>query len=170
MATTFTGTIKVSLTGTLEKTFNEGGPAKYPLSYSKSYEFTNGAGAGQANMCYANENTSLSASGTDSIDLAGSLSDAFGDTITFTSIKAILIVAASTNGDNLVLGGNANAFESFFNNAGDELLIAPGGCELLVNDNANGFAVTASTGDILDITNADSGAAASYEIYIVGEV
>lgn len=164
---TFTGTLKL----TLDAVFGESidvGTLKHNIEYSKQYSIGSGTGANQANQVFV-DNRTISGSSTDSLDLAGSLSDAFGNTITFTAIKGI-IIAAGANGDNLIVGGaSTNAFVNWVSNSSDEIVIKPSGLFVHYDPSAAGYAVTASTGDILEIENADA-SSATYDIVLIGEV
>jgi len=127
----------------------------------------NGTGLNQANQVWS-DNSQLAISGVDSLDLAGVLLDAFGNAITFTNIVAIAVIADAGNGDNIEIGGNANAFASFLGDPTDVVTVPPGGMFLITAPDATGFPVTASTADILDITNADAAAVANYKIVLIG--
>ena len=131
-----------------------------------SRTITDGTGAGQCNKWYRSYRT-LAAGTADNLDLAGSLLDPFGSTLTFTGVKyiAIALVAASANGTNKLTVGNAtNPFVGPFSSAGtidiyDSLeLYHPG---------ASGWAVTAGTADILKINNPGA-ASVTYCILIAG--
>ncbi|MEP3857289.1 MAG: hypothetical protein ABJM39_09630 [Porticoccus sp.] len=142
--------------------------AKNSIAVNSLLQLLNGTGADQANQAFSDERT-LAASTSESLDLAGSLTDAFGASITFTKIKAMLVIADEGNGDNIEVGGAAsNGFASFLGDASDVVLVPPGGLFLLTAPDADGFAVTASTGDLLKINNADSGAAGTYTIVLIG--
>ena len=52
--------------------------------------------------------------------------------------------------------------------AGDGLPVKPGGAFLWVAPDATGVAVTASTGDLLTITNSGAGSAVTYYIVVLG--
>jgi hypothetical protein len=169
MAETLTATVTIKEVSNLVGDASELSTISSKLNDTQTITFANGTAANQANQRF-DDTRSVNASSTDSLDLAGGLTNAFGTTLTFTSIKYIRISAASTNGDNLEVGGNANAFGTIFGDDTDKIIIPPGGHFVLSNPAATGFVVTASTGDVLDIANADSGAAASYDIVIIGEV
>ena len=88
--------------------------------------FTYGTGAGQAKDVFFDRRT-LAASGSEDLDLAGGITNAFGATITFTKIRALAIKAAATNANNVLMGGAAsNAWPALFGNANDVLVIRPG--------------------------------------------
>jgi hypothetical protein len=105
---------------------------------------------------------------TENLDLAGALTNAFGQTITFTKIKALAIVAAAGNTNDVVVGGaSSNGFVSPFGDATDKIKIRPGGMFLITAPDATGFAVTAGTGDILLVANV-GGTPVTYDVVIAG--
>src|SRR5688572_1163541 len=62
--------------------------------------YTDGAGANQVNMSWHDQRT-LAASASENLDLAGSLTNAFGTTQTFARIKLVMVKAASANTNNV---------------------------------------------------------------------
>ena len=158
------------LIGSLSNALDLSTPAD-PLSVDFSTTFANGTGANQGNMWWHDTRT-LGASASENIDLAGSLVSAFGTTITFTSIKVLYVKASSANNsaNNVnVARGSSNGFVLFLA-ASDGFSLAPGAWALFVDPNANGWAVTAGTGDILTITNSAGTNSVTYDIFIAGEV
>lgn len=143
--------------------------AKYPFSYSANFTFADGTGANQANQIFTDERT-ISASGDEDLDLAASLSDAFGNTITFTKIKAILIKADADNTNNVEVTRESTNGVPLFMAAGDGIALTPGASFSAVFPDADGVAVTASTGDLLNIANSSSGTSVTYTIVIIGTV
>ena len=144
------------------------GTASFPLTDNNSFPLTNGTGANQANQMFSDQRT-LGSSGTEDLDMAGTLTNAFGATVTFTKIKAILVVASSANGDAIQVGpASANGLADLMGAAGDYVNVMPGGCFMVVAPDASGYAVTASTGDLLTVTNADGAASATYDIIVIG--
>lgn len=128
---------------------------------------TNGTTDGKANLVWSDQRT-LAASATENLDLAGVLSGAFGATLTFAEIVAIIVRAADGNTNNVEVGGAAsNAFATPFGDASDVVVIPPGGAMMLLAPNT-GWAVTASTGDLLKIANSAGGTGVTYDILIVG--
>lgn len=136
------------------------------VNYSKVLQLLNGTGAGQANKMFSDQRT-LAASASETLDLDGSLLDAFGVAIAFSSIKAVVFVASESNLDNIAIGGGANPFLSFVGDASDELILPPGGLIVLAAP-GDGFSVTASTADGLDVTNLDAVNAATYDVILIG--
>lgn len=141
--------------------------AKDNASLSVSDELTDGNAIDAAEIVWHDERT-VSASGTDSLDLAGGLTDAFGNTLTFTKIKGVAVKNKSTTaGDILTLGGNANGVP-LFSDTSDKLKINPDGLFLWWDPSAAGITVTATTGDILDIIETGGSNSVTYQIVIVG--
>jgi len=138
------------------------------ISDTNTFSFTNGTGANQANQVFSDQRT-ISASSSEELDLAGSLSDAFGNTITFSIVKAILVVASSDNTNDVLVGGSAsNGFDTWVGATGDIVAVKPGGCMLVVAPDATGYAVTASTGDLLKVANSAGSSSVTYDIIIIG--
>lgn len=129
--------------------------------------FGNGAGAGAASMVWSDTRT-LAASGTEDLDLAGGLVSAFGATLTFTKLKALLVRASSANANNVQVTRPASNGVPFFLAAGDGFAIKPGGVMALIDPSAGGVTVTASTGDLITVTNSSSGTGVDYDIVIIG--
>ena len=168
MAESFIGNVSVSIDSTLSGNLDVG-TGTHVINKNYKTRFTNGIGIDQANQMWSDSRT-LTASATEDLDLAGVLTNAFGTTLTFTSIKAIVIKALSTNtNDVIVVGAASNAF-LLFGDATDTISIKPNGAFGITNPEANGYTVTVGTGDILKITNSAGSTSVTYEITIIGEV
>lgn len=147
---------------------NDVGTARHSMPFNPSYSFANGTGANQANAGFADIRT-LTASATENLDLSGALLDAFGNTLLFTKIKAMVVLAASTNTNDVLVGGAAsNGFITPFADATDVIKVKPGGLAVLVAPDANGYAVTAGTGDILKVANSAGSTSVTYTIILIG--
>jgi hypothetical protein len=138
-----------------------------PLSLSYAVELGNGTDADQANQTWQDERT-LAASASETLDLRGVLKDAFGDTVSFARIKALVIKNTSDTGTLTVGGAASNAWQGPFGNTNDTLTIRPGGFVVLAGGDATAYPVTASTADQLKLLNNDSGNALIYEIIVIG--
>lgn len=139
-----------------------------PLSKTVQLDLASGTGANQADLVFSDQRT-IAASGTDSLDLAGTLTDAFGATVSFARVKAIMITAASGNTNDVLVGGAAsNTFLNWVSDATDVVVVKPGGLFLLAAPDATAYAVTASTGDILQVANSSSGTSVTYDVVIIG--
>lgn len=146
------------------------GTGTFPLNVAPHWVLTNGTGADQANEVFSDIRT-LAASANESLNLAGGLTGHFGETITFTKIKGLVIVADAGNTNAVVVGGAAsNGFSTPFGDPTDTLKVPPGGAMALIAPDAAAFAVTAGTGDLLKIANGGSGTSVTYKIILIGVV
>lgn len=131
--------------------------------------FSVGDAANQAEKMFFDERT-VTATTADNLDLAGSLTDPFGNTLTFAAIKAVLIAVDSPDGSKSLQVGPravANAWVGPFGDASDYLTVY---CWLtLINPSAAGWSVTAGTGDLLCIYNPGA-TSVTYRVLILGEV
>ncbi len=131
---------------------------------------TNGAAAGVGYMYAAV--LSLGAGATNTLDLAGSLKDAFGATLTFSKVK-YLSIAPSNNmavaQSVIVQPAPANGWGTWMANTTSAVRVWSGGCAVPVMcPQTNAPAVTAGTGDLLDIIN-ESTNAATVTVIILGD-
>ena len=136
--------------------------------FANTITFTNGTGANQAGQVFADTRTTDNTG--EELDLAGTLTNKFGETITFTAIKGIFIQAASANTLDVVVGGAAaNAFVNWVGAAAHTIIVRPGGAFGWVDPGATGYAVTAGTGDLLKVAASASGNI-TYDVVLLGEV
>jgi len=138
-----------------------------PIDFTTEIDLATGTGLGQADMQWSDRRT-LAASATENLDLAGSLTGPFGTTLTFARIKAIYVKAASTNTNDVQVTRDGSAGAPLFLAASDGLAVKPGGLFLWVAPNAAGVAVTATTGDLLVVTNSAGSTEVVYDIVIIG--
>ena len=133
-----------------------------------SWAITSGTGANQADLIFHDQRT-LAASTSEELDLAGSLTDSFGTTLTFARIKAVVVYAATANAGLIQVGGAAaNGFINWVASATDIIQVRAGGTFAIIAPDATAYAVTAGTGDLLKINNTDGAGAGVYDIYIIG--
>ncbi|WP_369778838.1 hypothetical protein [Streptomyces sp. R33] len=162
-----TSTIGVTVDGIYTKTADLSTAAD---NLSKRYGayLASGTGAGKADLRFADTRT-LAASATEDIDLAGSLVDIYGATLTFAKIKAIVISAAAANTNNVVVGAGTNPWITALNATGTITLRPGAGLALFAGAaDATTYAVTAGTGDILKIANSAGSTSVTYDIVIIG--
>lgn len=131
-------------------------------------KLTLGTSADQADLVFADTRT-LAASASESLDLAGGLTDAFGNVLTFVEVVAILIVAADGNTNDVVVGGAAsNAFLGPFADATDKIAVGPGGFLFQAEPANPAWPVTPATGDLLKVANSGAGTSVTHDIIIIG--
>jgi hypothetical protein len=155
--------IKGLLTGT-----NDIGDVVANLARNFGAAWGSGTGAGQADLAWGDVNT-LAASATTDIDLAGSLTNPLGGTLTFARVKMILVLAGSGNTNNVVVGGAAaTQFIGPFGAATHTVAVKPGGMFMVAAPDATGWAVTAGSTDFLRIANSSGGTGVDYSIMVIG--
>lgn len=160
-------TIKAAIRGLHSRALDLGA-GNFQLDKVASLELLDGVGVNQADRLFTDQRT-ITASANDDLDLAAVLTDVFGQAITFARIKAILIVAAAANVNDLVVGAAAaNAFVGPFGASTHTVKVRPGGFLLLACADATGWAVTAGTADILRVANGAGGSSVVYDIVLIG--
>lgn len=146
------------------------GDLNWNASVVHTLPFSNGTGANQYDLLFADERT-VASGANDDLDIRGSLLTPTGDPFAPVEITAILVInkpisgAAAPNTTNLTVGGGTNVVPGFSTASAP---IRPGGFWAMGTGDAAGIATTtAGTADILRISNS-AGAAATYQIMIFG--
>jgi len=162
--TSLTAVVKASISAIFKKTL-DGRDAVDRIPESSDIALGYGTGYGKIDIDFMDVRT-LAASTSENLDLAGSLTDAFGQTITAAKIKAIEIENPEASLSNLTVGAAAsNTFVGPFADATDAIVLKPGDKTVIVS--RTGWTVTASTGDILKVANG-SGGSVNYTIKLLG--
>lgn len=157
-----TAQIDATESGTLDL-----GSKQAKISAAIAIALATGTGNDQADMIFTDTRT-LAASASEDLDLAGSLVGAFGNTLTFVKIKAILVIADSGNTNNVVVGGAASAqFVGPFGAANDTIAVQPGGVFMIAVPDT-GWTVTATSADLLKIANSGGTTGVTYKIVLIG--
>lgn len=145
------------------------GSGRASQSLSRSMSLGSGTGAGKADRVFSDRRT-LAASATEDLDLAGVLLDAFGATITFARIKGLVVAAAAGNSNNVVIGAASSNPWATLLGATHTLTLRPGAFVAVGTGvaDATGYAVTASTGDLLKVANSGGSTSVTYDIHIIG--
>ena len=137
------------------------------LAYTKT--ITNGTGAiGTADMLYAATYT-IAASGTQNLDVAGSVTDFFGNSIAMVRVKYMMVKHASTTtATDISFGNHAAPLINWISAATSTVKIYNDGVFLIGSGHGTSYAVTATTADGLKILNNDSSNSATVSIVVVG--
>ncbi len=146
------------------------GSASATLAKSYVAQLADGTAAGQANRLFQDTRT-LAASANEDLDLAGTLVDALGATLTFARVKGLVIAASAANTNNVIVGNaTTNGFISWVGAATHTVTLRPGAVLALMAGTADvtGYAVTATTADLLRVANSAAGTPVSYDIMIIG--
>lgn len=163
--------LRASVTGTQTKTVGSD-VASFAITPNANVTLSDGTGAGQANQMFYSVRT-LTASSSEDLDLAAgaTMKDVYGATITFTKIKGVLFVADAANSNDVVVGAAATAtFLGPMGSDTDTHTIRPGGwygygCGVA---DSTGYAVAATTADLLTVTNSAGGTSVIYTVVIIG--
>ena len=137
-----------------------------PLSYSIVQDLATGVGANQADMLWSDQRT-LTASATEDLDLAGSLTGPLGGTLTFARVKYLLVKALATNTNDVVVS-RAAAGIPLFSATGDALAINPGGWFAWGAPTAAGIVVTPTSAESITVTNSAGGTSVIYDVIVIG--
>jgi hypothetical protein len=166
-----TGTLRASMRVTQTGANDFGEDRNTPLIQA-ALDLANGTGANQADIFWADQRTVATASN-DDLDLAGSLTDAFGTTVAAAELVAVLIINAPRSGaantTNLTVGAaSSNPITGFMGGTSPTFgPIRPGGFLYFGCGDAGGFgAVAGGSADTLRIANS-SGASATYQIAVL---
>jgi hypothetical protein len=157
-------TISLGIVGQVAKAADIG-EVSYLLRQTYSHVLNDGTTDGAFDKVYA-DTFSIAASGSSSLDLAGSMTDIFGTAFTPVEIAAILVFADATNTNNIVVGNDTNHVP-IFSAATASIAVRPGSL-FCITAGGTGIAVTASTGDILKLTNSAGTTAVTGGIIILG--
>jgi hypothetical protein len=173
MANTLTASFKITADGSLVKTAEISRDVSTFVTDKNDFDkitqdYTNGTGNNQANEVFFDERTVATVTA-DNLDLAGSLTNPFGETITFATIRLILIAIDAPDGTKAIrLGprGVTNAWQGPFGGvaATDYIDSYTWHC---LNRPVTGWTVTAATADILGIYN-PSAVSVVFRILILG--
>lgn len=141
--------------------------ATAPIVLERNLVLADGNGANQARVIWSDQRT-IAASTTEDLDLlGGGLLDPFGVAFAPVKLRGIVITASTGNTNNIVLGGDANSVP-FLSAAATTVTIQPGGMFVLMEPGSAGIAVTAGTGDIVQVANGGAGSTVTYSIILIG--
>ena len=134
---------------------------------SRAINLESGISAGKADKAFTAVRV-VPTETTDTLDLAGALTDAFGSTITFAKLKLVYVEASTSNAGDIYFARPANGVGMLGGNS--SVVLRPGGAFLWTCGAADAFGVpvTPGTGDLLDIINTGVGASATYTVVLVG--
>ena len=162
-------TLTTQLNGRIAFTYASsigGTSANYPANIDLIDTLSSGTIVDTGDLLYIAKAVALAGSATNTLDFSGSVSDAFGTSIVAVKVKMFYFHNLSTTaGNTITLGGNVN--EMLFWSAAGTQTVGPNGRILIWEPSLAGKAVTAATGDILDILN-NTANAITYDIAFVG--
>lgn len=110
----------------------------------------------------------------DALDLAGGLTDIFGETLTFATIKEILIVNLATTAAHVLKIGqlstptSGNLMTDLFDGDNTARIKLRAGGAFLITAPLTGYTVTGGSADVLLISNEGTGATIEYDVIVKG--
>lgn len=107
----------------------------------------------------------IAGSGSQVLDLSGTLEDAMGDSAVFTKVYGFIVKNLSTTANNVVEVGASN-FAAWLGSATDYVVVGPNGCLFLFT--TDGYTVTNSTADVFTIAN-PGGSSINVQVGIIGK-
>lgn len=164
MSITYTGSIGITVRSNMTPDPGLSNPVD-DLVQTIAQALANGTGPNQATQHWCSQRSLAATSET--LDIVGSLTNAFGATVSFATVRTIMIRnRATTAGFDLKVGGAAaNQFLAPFGSATDKLVVRAGGV-LVLTAPLDGFAATGGSADQLKI---DAGSnTVPYDIILIG--
>ena len=158
-------TLNLTIQGDHKKTMEIVPSIRDNLNKSYTDSMATGTATDQSDVLW-HDQRSLAAT-SETIDLAGTLTNAFGETVTIADLRCLVIKNNNTTaGHDLTIGGAAaSAVSSIFGSTTDTITVQADGA-LLLWAPKDGYAVTSATADLIKI---DAGAATvSYDIIMIG--
>lgn len=163
-------TIQVALSPVLTGSTTEfSATPRFAPSVNDSLSWETGTGASQADVIFADQSRSLTATTNDDFDLAGALTDGLGASVAMARLKLIYVKNNETTaGRVLQIGGSAsNPISTLFGATADYIIVPPGGIFLLAVPDATAFAVTAGSADTIRIRNPNA-STITYDVIFIG--
>lgn len=135
---------------------------------SKLLTLLDGSGAGQINKWFVPKTAPSVAQSTNTdYDLSGSLAGSF-DTVVFTAIKAIIVIADESNPGALTLFGGTNPFLGPLAGTTPTYALLAGQPALFARTDATGWAVANASNDNFRIATAATTGTYSWDLLIAG--
>lgn len=165
MTPTATGSFNVSITATQRNTVDLGTASFTATLSPTTTQWTSGTGAGQIDRVWSDSSRVL-ASAADTLDLAGVLTDGFGNTFTCVKLKSLVLSAMSGNTNNVNFKGALTAgWAGFLSDTSDVISLKPG-YSFGIGGSGAGYPVTATTADKVIVQNSAGSTAVSYKIEV----
>lgn len=143
---------------------------QFPPASSDTYSQSLSSTAGTGNQLWADRRTVTTSTTTDDLDLAGSLTNFFGKTISLATLRGLVVFnRATVAGDDITVGGAAaNALAAIFDASPSAELTVRASGMIVLSAPLDGYSVTGGSQDTLRITHAGSSEAITYDIVAIG--
>ena len=134
-------------------------------------KWTDGTGNGKADTRHVVE-LSIAAGATTTLDLVGGVTDTYGNTLTFTKVKGLIVDNQSANANIRVGGGSdgagTNAALLWFV-AGADMVDVPAGGGFAIGQQNDGPTDPSAGSDLLGFKNTHGSETATVQVGIIGE-
>ena len=147
MSTPSSMVIAASFATTLGKTLEIAGASTVDFLLDSGVTFAAGSGAGQANAFWSDEFTVTTT--TPTVNFNAPDTDVFGDSPTFTGIKAVIVKNTSATIALYMQQGAADGLSTLFDTASKGIIIAPSSTLILVSSLAAGWVASASVKNVV---------------------
>jgi hypothetical protein len=162
--------LQACLSGDITNTsaISPGVSANQHLNLCQALQLTGGTSAGQVDTTYL-VSEQISASSSVTLNLT-SLTDGFGNAISFGHVKAMFLWASSGNTNDCVIGAATNPFLGPWAGTTPTQAVSPGEQAVWTKGQASGigWVVTPSTGMNLKLANSSSGTSVTCNLVILG--
>lgn len=143
------------------------GTATLPIQLDRGITLTNGTGALKGDICFDDTRT-LTDGANETIDVR-SITDAYGNALTFDIIRGLYIKNGSSDSGLDIGGAAATQLAIFVDQASDKLTIPPGGEFFMTWPDGTGLDTTTNKDLKLEHDSAGAAEDLTYDIIIVGE-
>jgi len=162
-AGSFVGTMRLGLNAThtdTSETVPTGGAAAAEkfADWVVNQSLTAGTNANQVNMFFPKSYT-LTNTQSQTVDISGSVTDTFGETVTITECRFLVVTAAAANSNRVQMSWSPYV-DAYVD-------VQPGGAVMFWAPDAGGYGVTNAASDSIVITN-NSGASATVSVLVGG--
>ena len=159
--------ITIRALGSLNSNAPNLGNAIEHLQYERDFFLNAGNGVNQGDTLFQRTDTVTASSSETLVFNGGSLTDEFGNTLSFTALKLLIVYASPLNTNDVIVGGaESNTLASPFAAGSDTVAVKPGGMMVLIAP-AGGYAVSSTTSD-LQIANGSSGTSVTFDVVALG--
>jgi hypothetical protein len=161
--------VSFRLLATLTKAADISSTPEATVDFQQRIKLTTGTSAGQADKLFYDART-LAASATEDLDLVGTLTDQFGDLFSPVRIKALAVLAAAGNSNNVIVGAAAATQWAALLGTTGTITLRPGAffCAVAGEADATGYVCAAGSTDLLKVANSGAGSSVTYSIVVVG--
>lgn len=163
MGKNLSSTMSSTISRTFGKVITNGPTITDNNTWSMADSMANGTAAEQSDLAYHNVET-IADSATRTFDMT-SEADNFADTITFVRITCMCFHHKDSAASNVDIGNATNAMINWVGNTSDIVILRPGASFILWSP-TDGYAVTATTADEIDLTAGATGT--DVEVLILG--